>query len=131
MMAKASALAAFLWLSAGCADPTIDGTSVLEQSTDTLGPYRVRSVIVGTLVDDKIEVFYNALDNEPAHYIPLPMNPLDSDGRSGEIYVGQIPGQASGTLIRYYVAVSRDGEHVAEDPVGGDLRPFELRIVAP
>ncbi len=128
MMAKASALAVLIVLGSACADPTIDSTTVLAESNDTIGPYRVHSVILGTHPTDKVEVFFNALDNEPAHFIPGPMNPIDDDGRSGEVYLGQIPGQPAGTSIRYYVAVTRDGERVAEDPVGGDLRPFLLEI---
>lgn len=127
-MAKGCFLAALVVAGTACADPIIDSTTVLVASNDTLGPYRVHSVILGTYSTDKVEVFFNTIDNEPAHYIPRPMNPIDGDGRSGEIYVGQISGQPLGTRIRYYVAVTRNGERVAEDPVGGDLRPFLLEI---
>ena len=121
-------MAAFFMLSVACADPTIDSTSVLTETEDTIGPYRVHSVILGALPTDQVEVFYNTLDNLPEHYIPRPMNPIDADGRAGEVFLGQLPGQPAGTAIRYYIAVTRDGERVAEDPVGGDLRPFTLRI---
>ena len=56
------------------------------------------------------------------------MEALDEDGRSGELFVANIPGQPTGTSIRYYVRVLRDDEQVAESPVGGDLRPFILNI---
>jgi len=117
-----------LLLLVACADPFIESTTVLSETPDSVGPYHVRSVVLGVNDGDKIEVFYNALDDDPDRYIPLLMEGIDDDGRSAELYVGSIPGQAAGSTVRYFVAVDRDGERVAEDPVGGDLRPFMLRI---
>lgn len=115
-------------LLAACADPFIESTAVLGETPDTIGPYEVRSVVLGINDGDKVELFYNAIDNEPSRYIPVSMEGVDDDGRSAELYVGGIPGQEPGATVRYFVAVDRDGERVAEDPVGGDLRPFVLRI---
>lgn len=123
-----AAILPVLLLLGACADPFIESTTVLSATTDTVGPYHVRSVVLGVNDGDKIEVFYNALDDDPDRYIPLRMEGIDDDGRSAELYVGSIPGQAAGSTVRYFVAVDRDGERVAEDPVGGDLRPFMLRI---
>lgn len=117
-----------LLLCASCAEPLIESTTQLETTPDTTGPYRVRSVVIGAHHSDRIELFYNAVDRDPDRYIPLLMDPVDEDGRAAELFAGEIPGQAAGTTIRYYIAVERDGERVAEDPVGGDLRPFELSI---
>ena len=117
-----------LLLLASCADPFIESTTLLGNTTDTLGPYQIQSVVLGVNETDKIEVFYNALDNDPDHYLPMLMTGIDGDGRSSELYEGAIPGQDAGTTIRYFVAVDRNGARVAEDPVGGDLRPFMMRI---
>jgi hypothetical protein len=117
-----------LLLATACADPFIESTTLFGETADTMGPYRVRSVVIGVNGGDKVEVFYNSLDNDPDHFIPVIMEAVDDDGRSGELFAGSIPGQDSGATIRYFVAVDRDGERVAEDPVGGDLRPFMLSI---
>lgn len=111
-----------------CADPFIESTTLLGSTTDTIGPYTIQSVVLGVNEADKIEVFYNSIDDNPDRYLPLPMTGLDGDGRSAELYEGAIPGQDAGTTIRYFVAVDRNGTRVAEDPVGGDLRPFMMRI---
>ncbi len=111
-----------------CADPYIESTTELESSADTTGPYRVQSVVVGSLASDSIELLYNPTDSEPRRYIPIVMEALDEDGRAGELFVASIPGQPAGTAIRYYVRVLRDSEQVAESPVGGDVRPFILNI---
>jgi hypothetical protein len=117
-----------LLLLGACADPFIESTTLLADTPDTIGPYQVRSVVLGLNEGDKVEVFYNSVDDEPDRYIPLPMEGLDDDGREAELFVGAIPGHAAGSIIRYFVGVDRNGERVAEDPVGGDLRPLMLRI---
>ena len=112
----------------GCADPFVESTALLGDTADTTGPYEVRSIVIGAHPSDKIEVFYNATDRDPDRYIPIVMEGQDDDGRSAELFVGSIPGHPAGSTIRYYIAVDRDGERVAEDPVGGDLRPYILSI---
>jgi hypothetical protein len=123
-----AALFPLLLLLGACADPFIESTTILSDTADTVGPYHVRSVVLGVNEGDKIEVFYNSVDEDPDRYIPIRMEGVDDDGRSAELYAGSIPGQDAGSTVRYFVAVDRDGERVAEDPVGGDLRPFMLRI---
>ncbi|MCP4445510.1 MAG: hypothetical protein GY811_09235 [Myxococcales bacterium] len=113
----------------GCADPYIESTTDLESSSDSTGPYRVRTVIVGSFSGDTVDLMYNPTDSQPQRYIPLRMDSLDEDERAGELFAADIPGQPAGTTIRYYVRVLRDDETVAESPVGGDLRPFQLTIV--
>ncbi len=115
-------------LVASCADPFIESTTLLADTPDTVGPYQVRSVVHGLNEGDRVEIFFNSIDDTPDRYIPLRMEGLDDDGRSAELFVAGIPGQDAGTTIRYYIAVNRNGDIVAEDPVGRDLRPFVLRI---
>ena len=117
-----------LLLLVACADPFIESTTLLGDTSDTLGPYQIQSVVLGVNETDKIEVFYNAIDNNPDRYLPIPMTGVDGDGQAAELYEGTIPGQDAGTTIRYFVAVDRNGTRVAEDPVGGDLRPFMMRV---
>jgi hypothetical protein len=120
---------AILLLAASCADPFIESTTLLGNTTDTVGPYEVRSVVLGLNEGDRVELFYNAIDSSPARYIPLLMEGIDDDGRTAELYTGSIPGQETGSTIRYYVAIDRNGGRIAEDPVGGDLQPFIINIL--
>lgn len=113
---------------AACADPYIESTTVLESSSDSTGPYQVRTVVVGAYASDDVDLMYNPADKNPEHYIPLAMTPLEEDARSGELFSADMPGQPAGTTIRYYIRVLRDDETVAEAPVGGDIRPFQLTI---
>ena len=122
----AAALAA-----AGCADPFFESVSVLEDTRDTGGPYQVWAVAVGIAAGDRVELYYNVVDDQPGNFIPLRMDAADDhDGaQESELYVRGIPGQAAATDIRYYVAITRDGEQVAASPVGGDLRPFVFTVL--
>ena len=53
----------------------------------------------------------------------------DEGAYEGELFSRGIPGQLAGSDIRYYVAITRDDEVVAEDPEGGDLRPFVFSVL--
>ncbi len=112
-----------------CADPFIESTTLLSNTPDTTGPYQVRSVVLGLNEGDRVELFFNAVDDSPGRYIPIRMEGIDDDGREAELFIAGIPGQDTGSTIRYYVAIDRNGERVAEDPVGGDIQPFLIRIL--
>ena len=124
--------AAVLWAAAGCADPFIEATTRVGDTSDVVGPYSVRAVVVGVASGDRVELRFNVIDGEPENFIPVLMDEVDlgaDDGTTrGELFRQGIPGQPAGTEILYYVAVTRDGEVVAEDPVGGDLRPFLFQV---
>ena len=126
---RALVLTLFLVGLAACADPYIESTTVLESGSDTVGPYQVQSVVIGSFDSDSVDLMYNPVDAKPHRYIPVRMHALDEDLRAGELFEAGIPGQPVGTTIRYYVRVLRDGEHVAESPPFGDLRPFILDIL--
>lgn len=115
----------------GCADPFIEGTTRLQDTPDTRGPYVVTTVAIGVEPDDEVELFYNVVDEAPGNFIPLPMVASEDDDGAyeGELFSRGIPGQLAGSDIRYYVAIRRDGEVVAEDPAGGDLRPFVFTVL--
>jgi hypothetical protein len=86
-------------------------------------------VVVGAEPDDRVELFFNSVDDQPEHYVPRLMGAIDdTEARPGELYEGYIPGQPEGATVRYYIAITRDGNVVARDPDPGDLRPFVFRI---
>jgi hypothetical protein len=128
---RRTAAAVLLALSAcQLADPHIVATTHLADTPDPDGPYQVHTAITGLQTGDQVEVFYSIDTSDPQRFIPRPMLAVDRDGTSPELHVATIPGQPPGSVIRYYVAVSRDDERVAADPTGGDLRPFSFQIAA-
>lgn len=120
---------ALLLLTSACADPSIESTTDLESTQNSRGPYQIQSIVHGANTNDSVELFYNAVDNTPERYIPIRMQPVDNDGQAAELFTANIPGQPTGSTVFYYVAIEREGARVSEDPVGGDLAPYELTIV--
>lgn len=116
---------------AGCADPFIEATTILGDTRDTQGPYTVQTVAVGVDQYDLVQLYYSVDDDDPDAFVPLVMEEgREDDGiHEGERFSRGIPGQPPGSEILYFVAIQRNGEHVAEDPVGGDLRPFVFRVL--
>lgn len=115
----------------GCANPFFEGTVRLQDTRDINGPYVVTTVAVGVETGDRIELLYNVVDEEPGNFIPLVMFAAEDDNGAyeGELFSRGIPGQLAGSEIRYYLAIIRGDEVVADDPVGGDLRPFVFSVL--
>jgi len=89
---------------AACAEnapPEILDVTRLENTTDATGPYGVYA----TVVDDRsvkiVELRYR-VDNEPEVILTMTND-------TGNVYYDEIPGQAAGSRIFYFVAAS-DGE---------------------
>ena len=119
-LATATLLAA---LAAGActAPPVIESTTLLQATTDTVGPYEVQSVVLG-ITDQVVELRYRPGDG--TRFIPLVMSADDS----GERFRAAIPGSPAGTRIGYYVAVLDDGFRIAADPDGAAARPHTFTI---
>ena len=120
----ATICAALAW--AGCSEaaPIIESTTMLADTTDTVGPYAVETVVIGA-DGDAIELNYLVDDDD--EFIPIAM-----DWVSGtDVWLGEIPGRPVGSRISYYVEVLRDGERAAVDPVGAGARPYEFTVVSP
>lgn len=119
-LATASLLA---FLAGACtAPPVIESTTRLQATTDTVGPYKVQSIVVG-ITDQVVELRYRPGDGAP--FIPLVMTADDS----GERFRAAIPGNPAGTRIGYYVAVLEDGARIAADPDGAAARPHTFTIL--
>lgn len=124
MCARATLLYAAAALFVAACDvsaPLIESTTRLESTSDTIGPYVVHSVIVG-LDDEYVDLDY--LVDDAKRFIPVPMTAVDGEER----FRGEIPGQPSGTVISYYVAVVRDGVRVAADPDAAGAGPYVFVI---
>lgn len=101
-------------LAGGCADPFIEATTALEDTSDTEGPYVVWTAVVGADRSDVIELRFSV---DGGDELTATMRKTDDDGDGpGELYRGAIFGQEPGSTVRYRVAVERGGEVVALDP---------------
>ncbi len=121
MLARLAPLIAIVLLGAACdaATPVIESTTRLESTPDSVGPYVVNSVIIGA-DDDLVQLYY--LIDDDLSFVPVVME------RSGERYAAAIPGQASGSEIAYYVAVTRDGVRLVSDPEAAGAGPYLFTI---
>jgi hypothetical protein len=108
---------------AGCdeAAPIIESTTVLDDTTDTNGPYLVETVVIGA-DGDAVELDYVVDDD--VEFIPVAMQLVPGT----DLWVGEIPGRQVGSRISYYVEVLRDGERAAVDPKGAGAAPYEFRV---
>jgi len=113
---------------ASCSEPTIDSTTRLEDTRDQGGPYEIWSVVRDVQSDDFVELFVSFNSDDPEDFAPFLMEGDESGGTRGELFVAAIGGQSAGTVIRYFVAVTRDHERLAEDPAGGDIQPYAFQI---
>ena len=124
MRAGATLLYATAALFAAACDvsaPLIESTTRLEPTSDVVGPYVVQSVIIG-VDDENVDLDY--LVDDARRFIPIPMTAVEGE----ELFRGEIPGQPSGTVISYYVAVVRDGVRVAADPDAAGAGPYVFVI---
>jgi len=116
-----SAIAAMGLAACELSAPFIESTTRLESTSDTTGPYVVHSVIIGV---DGEHVDLDYLIDDERRFIPVPMTAVDGE----EQFRGEIPGQPSGSVISYYVAVVRDGVRVASDPEAAGAGPYVFTI---
>ena len=99
--------------------PMISGASILSNTTDELGPYRVSAIVMDNVLVRSAKLWWAV---EGGQYAPVTMNAVtDSLNR----YAGLIPGQAEGKAVLYYLEVG-DSSHTVTDPAnapsGGTYR---------
>ncbi len=97
--------------------PYIENTTVLPHTEDTVGPY-----VVDTWITD-----FSAVDDRRFHYstddgiVELPLVLVDSE--TGQ-YRAEIPGQESGTQVRYWLSARDEGGNWSRVPAGMDTFSF-------
>jgi len=106
--------------------PIISGTTVPVSSFDTAGPYTVTTNardVLSTVAG--VSIFYST--NGGATFTEVPMTPTGV----GYGYTGGIPGQPSGTRIKFYVKAtdSSSSHNVTVDPAGAPGTCYEFSIL--
>ncbi|MBM3318724.1 MAG: S8 family serine peptidase, partial [Candidatus Eisenbacteria bacterium] len=101
--------------------PLITGTTDLDSTSDTAGPYWVET----TVVDEFSMIAYARLHYRVngGDFRRLPLTPL-----TGGRYAGAIPGQPYTTLIEYYVEAADIADNVAVDPAAAPAELYDFHV---
>ncbi|KPL10400.1 hypothetical protein AMJ71_03245 [candidate division TA06 bacterium SM1_40] len=102
--------------------PVLAACSHPPDTYDTLGPYAV--TVTGfdnTLLLDA-DLLYRA--GEEPTFDSLAMRPV-----GGSLFRGEIPGQAPGTVIRYYVEARDRPGNVARTPPGAPVETYDFEVL--
>jgi hypothetical protein len=94
------------------ASPVIRSTSVLGDTTDRVGPYRVLTEVSDADGLGSVWLHYLSSDTAVGH--------VRMSAIAVGVYEGKIPGQPAFTLVRYYVEVLDRGRQITDPP---DLGP--------
>jgi hypothetical protein len=104
--------------------PVIVSTDVPASTFDTTGPYTVTSTVLDALSGvGSVDLYYSTDDG--SSWTTVAMSPT---GNPDE-YSGDIPGQASGTRIKLYVAAEDNATNAAVDPAGAPATTYEFGIM--
>jgi subtilisin family serine protease len=105
--------------------PIISGTTVPNSSFDTAGPYTVTTNVMDVLSQVAgVSIFYST--NNGASFTEMAMT-----HGTGNAWSGAIPGQPSGTRIKFYVkATDTSAQHnETVDPAGAPAVTYEFSIL--
>jgi len=104
------------------APPLFSETTVLPNTGDTIGPYRVTARVTEHSPLAELILRYEA----GAEWVDVPMTALGDD-----LYAGDIPGQPHGTRVRYYLVGEDAGGNAATDPAGAPTGAYLFWVLQP
>ena len=105
--------------------PAISGTTVPGSTFDTAGPYTVTTNVTDILSGvGAVSLFYTVDDGLTFTEVPMTLG-------SGTLYSGAIPGQPSGTKIKFYVKAVDTSTEANEtvDPAGAPASLYSFGIM--
>ena len=100
----------------------IRDTSILQDTSDTSGPYEVMTVVFDPRGVETVNLVYTTA--ELGEEIRVPMTEVRTDR-----YMAEIPGQVLGTRVQYWVEAENNDGQSATDPVGAPDSVFAFSIV--
>ena len=103
--------------------PVFVSTDVPASTFDTIGPYTVTSTIVDAMSGVAWATIYYSVD-EGATWNDVPMAVT-----TGDDWAADIPGQSSGTRIRFYLAAEDGNANGSVDPAGAPGAWYEFGIM--
>ena len=89
--------------------PVITGTTDLDNTIDETGPYLIETTVNDDVGVDEVFLHYR-IDDGPV--VDEAMTPTTKDG----LYTAEIPGQAAGSSIHYYIRAADVADNEATDP---------------
>lgn len=98
----------------------ISGTTVLPNTTDSVGPYAVNTQVAGDREIATVDLYYSV--DGGLTFNPTPML---ADGNN---YGALMPGQPLGTEVRYYIQAASNDNNVATDPVDIPYKTHRFQI---
>ncbi|MBD3236926.1 MAG: hypothetical protein GF330_09500 [Candidatus Eisenbacteria bacterium] len=105
------------------APPAFSGTTVLPNTSDTAGPYVISSTVIEYSDLTTIALRYNV---NGSGWNDVPMSDAGDD-----LYTAEIPGQAQGSLIKYYLTAEDVVGLEASDPAEAPWETYEFWVLAP
>jgi hypothetical protein len=105
--------------------PTLLDASILQDTTNANGPYRVMAQVIGDPETTVVELRYQ---KEGQAEVIEPMEPYD-----GLVWFADIPGQPAGSRILYFIAVAHvdDLENPQTLPEAAPNSRYAFRILSP
>ena len=98
-------------------------TTPHSNTSDSVGPYVISTQITEYSAFEELALTYNAAG---AGWVTVPLSNLGDD-----IYSAEIPGQAYGSMIKYYLHARDTGGNAASDPAGAPAETYSFWVVAP
>ena len=105
------------------APPTFSGTTEHPNTGDTAGPYEISSTVIEYSDLVTLELYYNVSGNG--------WNAVPMSDAGGSLYTADIPGQAEGSLIKYYLTAQDAAGLSASDPDEAPWESYEFWVLAP
>ena len=99
----------------------IVGTTDLEDTNDPFGPYEVITNVVDSVGIHSVTLFYS-VDDDPFEEVSMVNQPIS-------LYVGDIPGVALGSTVRYFIQAVDSLFFVARDPETAPLETYGFEII--
>ncbi len=103
--------------------PLFVSTEVPASTFDTVGPYTVTSTIVDALSGVASAMMYYSVDEG------MTWNDVVMAAAGGDDWAADIPGQASGTRVRFYLTAEDANANPSVDPAGAPAAWYEFGIM--
>jgi hypothetical protein len=102
--------------------PRILDTSVLSDTYDTNGPYRISTVVLDDRKVKEVLLYYRTYGQ--LEYIVAPMKEVNSN-----LFIGEIPGQPGGTTVTYFIGAKDSKNKESFDPIYAPIDTYGFTVL--
>ncbi len=100
--------------------PIITGTTVPENTTDSEGPYEIKTKVTDADGIKSVTLKYNVGEG----WVDLPMQ-----NTVGDTFAASIPGQQPGTIVKFYIEAVDNNDQVSVDPAKAPDEYYSFAII--